>query len=192
MRRFLKENLILVIGISLPIFLVVVFYLAAVIPKMLVKPPKTDLLYLTTSYPHDGITTEIKDGTLKIWITPQVRKGSLPMPRLFRFNAKTKTSTEIPITVSTAPGVIVANKQEELIIPDIKNLKLNTQNISPDGYKVEISSPNVGGVVNLLFLNTTKRTLIISKKGNVVNISEENNNLHGQKSIKFLGWIESQ
>lgn len=192
MRRFLKENLILVIGISLPIFLVLVFYFASVIPKMLVKPPKTDLLYLTTSYPHDGITTEIKDGILKIWVTPQVRKGSLPMPRLFRFIAKTQTSKEIPITVSTAPGVIIANKQEELIVPEIKTLKLNTQETSPDGYKAEISSPNVGGVVNLLFLNTTKRTLIISKKGNVINVSEENDNLHGQKSIKFLGWIESQ
>lgn len=191
MRRFLKENLILVIGISLPIFLVFVFYLAAVIPKMLVKPPKTDLLYLTTSYPHDGITTQIKDGTLKIWINREVRKGSLPMPHLFRFNAKTQTSTEIPITLSTAPGIMVANKQEELIIPNIKMLKLNTQEISPDGYKAEISSPNVGGVVNLLFLNT-KRTLIISKKGNVINVSEENDNLRGQRSIKFLGWIESQ
>lgn len=191
MRRFLKENLILLIGISLPIFLVIVFYLAAVIPKMLVKPPQHDLLYLTTSYPHDGVTTEIKAGTLKIWVTPQVRKGTLPMPRLFRFNAKTQISTEIPIILSTTPGIVVLDKREELIIPTLKNLKLDTQAIGPDGYKAEISSPNVGGVTNLFLLNT-KRTLTISKNGNVINVSDEKNNIDGYKSIKFLGWIRSQ
>lgn len=191
MKRFVKENPTLVVGITLPILLVILFYLAAVLPKMLVSSPQTDLLYLTTAYPHDGITTEIKDGTLRIWINPQVRKGTLPMPKLFRFNAKTLTSTEIPISLSTAPGIVVASKQEELSIPELKKLKLNTDATSPDGYKAEISSPNVGGVVNLMLLST-KRTLTISKKGNIVNISEDNTNLDGQKSIKFLGWIEPQ
>ncbi|HEV2524108.1 MAG TPA: hypothetical protein VGU44_03140 [Gammaproteobacteria bacterium] len=190
MKRVLKENLILIVGIALPILLVVVFYLAAVLPKMLVKSPKIDLLYLTTTYPHDGITTEVKDGTLKIWISPEVRKGSLPMPRLFRFSAKTLTSTEIPISLSTAPGIVIANKSEVLSIPEIKDLKLDTQEIGPDGYKAEISSPNAGGVVNLFLLNT-KRALLISKNGNVINVSDEKN-MDGYKSIKFLGWIRAQ
>ncbi len=191
MKRFIKENPTLVIGITLPILLVIIFYLAAVLPKMLVKRPQTDLLYLTTTYPHDGITTEIKEGTLRIWINPQVRKGSLPMPRLFRFHAKTLTSTEIPISLATEPGIVIASKQEELRIPELKDIKLNTEAVSKDGYKAEISSPNVGGVINLMLLNT-KRTLIISKRGNIINISEDNKNLEGQKSIKFLGWIESK
>lgn len=190
MKRILKENLILIVGIALPILLVIVFYLAAVLPKMLVKSPKIDLLYLTTTYPHDGITTEVKDGSLKIWISPEVRKGSLPMPRLFRFSAKTLTSTEIPISLSTAPGIIIANKREALSIPEIKDLKLDTQEIGPDGYKAEISSPNAGGVVNLFLLNT-KRTLLISKNGNVINVSDEKN-MDDYKSIKFLGWIRAQ
>lgn len=190
MKRVVKENLILIIGISLPIFLVILFYLAAVLPKILVKSPKIDLLYLTTAYPHDGITAEIKEGTLKIWITPEVRKGSLPMPRLFRFSAKTMTSTEIPISLSPAPRILIAKKQEELSIPEIKDLKLDTEDIGPDGYKAEISFPNAGGVVNLFLLNT-KRTLLISKNGNVINVSDKKN-MDGYKSIKFLGWIRAQ
>jgi hypothetical protein len=190
MKRILKENLVLIIGIALPIFLVIVFYLAAVLPKILVKSPKIDFLYLTTAYPHDGITTEIKEGTLKIWITPEVRKGSLPMPRLFRFSAKTLTSTEIPISLSTAPGIMIAKKQEELIIPEIKDLKLDTQEMGPDGYKAETSFPSAGSVVNLFLLNT-KRTLLISKNGNVIHVSDEKN-MDGYKSVKFLGWILSQ
>jgi hypothetical protein len=191
MKRALKENLTLIVGIILPILLVVTFYLAAVLPKIMVKSPEIDLLYLTTTYPHDGITSEVKDGTLKIWITPEVRKGTLPMPRLFRFNAKTQTTIEIPITLSTAPGIVVLKKREEVIIPAIKDLKLDTQDIGPDGYKAEISSPNMGGVVNLFLLNT-KRMLVISKHGNIINVSDEKNNGDGYKSIKFLGWIRSQ
>ncbi|MBP9763758.1 MAG: hypothetical protein KBD03_00390 [Gammaproteobacteria bacterium] len=189
-KRALKENLILIVGIALPILLVIVFYLAAVLPKMLVKSPKIDLLYLTTTYPHDGINTEVIDGTLKIWISPEVQKGSLPMPRLFRFNAKTLTSTEIPINLSTAPGIVMTKKREALNIPEIKDLKLDTQEIAPDGYKAEISSPNAGGVANLFLLNT-KRTLLISKNGKVINVSDEKNR-DGYKSIKFLGWIRTQ
>ncbi|HQW58532.1 MAG TPA: hypothetical protein PK583_06225 [Gammaproteobacteria bacterium] len=190
MKRVLKENLILIVGIALPILLVIVFYLAAVLPKILVKSPKIDLLYLTSTYPHDGISTEVIDGTLKIWITPEVQKGSLPMPRLFRFSAKTLTSTEIPIHLSTAPGIIIANKQEMLSIPAIKDLKLDTQEISSDGYKAEISSPNTGSVANLFLLNT-KRALLISKNGHVINVSDEKNK-NSHKYIKFLGWIRTQ
>lgn len=190
-KRILKENLTLVVGVALPILLVIVFYFAAVLPKILVPSPKTDLLYLTTPYPHDGITAEVKDGILKIWITPEVRKGNLPMPRLFRFNAKIQTTTEIPITLSSAPGIVVLNKREELIIPDIKDLTLDTEDISPDGYKVEISSFNGSGVANLFLLNT-KRTLIISKNGNVINVSDDQNNIDKYKSIKFIGWIHAK
>ncbi len=189
-KRILNENLIPVIGLALPILLIVIFYLAAILPKMLVKSPKIDFLYLTTAYPHDGITTEVKDGTLTIRITPEVQKGRLPLPRLFRFNAKTLTSTEIPIHLSSVPGIVVANKNEVLNIPEIKELKLDTQEVGPDGYKAEISSPNAGGVANLFLLNT-KRTLLISKNGNVINVSDEKNN-DNYKSIKFLGWIRAQ
>ena len=35
MKRVLKENLILIVGIALPILLVIVFYLATVLAKML-------------------------------------------------------------------------------------------------------------------------------------------------------------
>lgn len=191
MKRFLKNDFALTVGIALPIFLIIVFYLAAVLPKILVKSPKTDLLYLTTAYPHDGVSTEIKEGTLRIWITPEVRKGSLPMPRLFRFHAKTQTSTEIPISISTGPGIIIANKQEELMIPALKDLKLDTETTSPDGYKAEISFPNAGGVINLFLLNT-KRTLTISKNGSVINVSEEKNSADNYKSIQFIGWIREK
>ena len=190
MKRVLKENLILIVGAALPILLVVIFYFAAVLPKIFVKPPKIDLLYLTTTYPHDGITTEVKDGTLKIWITPEVRKGSLPMPRLFRFSAKTLTSIAIPISLSTTPGIVIVNKGNELSIPEIKDLKLDTQETGPDGYKAETSFPNAGSVVNLFLLNT-KRALLISKNGNVINVSDEKN-MDGYKSIKFLGWVRAE
>jgi hypothetical protein len=196
LRDFIKQNRILVIGIALPVFLMMTFYLSSILPKMLVKPPKTDLLYLAMPYPHDGVITTVKEGKLEIFITPLVRKGTLPMPRLFRFNANTLTSTEIPIILSltsriTQDTASEKEKREALIIPALKNLKLDTNEVGPDGYKAEILSPNLNGAANLFLLNSN-RTLVISKNGHSINVSDATNQLDGYKTIKFLGWVQPQ
>lgn len=189
LKLWFKENRLLTVGLLLPLVLAIIFYIASIIPKAFVKPPQTDLLYLTTAYPHDGIITEVKEGVLHISITPAVRKGTLPMPHLFRFDAKTQTSTEIPLKLSTAIGITTPHKKEELTIPDIKDIRLDTQNTSPDGYTVEMTSPTVGGITNLLVLNT-ERMLTIRKNGYAVVVSENKNDKNRYQSIKFLGWIK--
>ncbi len=188
MKRFVKENLTLTVGISLPIVLVLIFALGAILPKKLVSNAQFDVLYLTMPYPHDGVLPSVADGKLKIAITPAVRKGKLPMPRLFRFNAKTQTSTELPLTLSAVPKNIPNSKNELLDIPEMADVKIDPSAAAPDGYKAEFSSPDSS---NLIFFvsNSYKRSLIIQKNDNVINIVNETNNAHSDKSIKFIGWI---
>jgi len=189
MRTFVRENLILISGILLPILLVICFYLAALLPKLLVQPPQYDLLYLTSPYPHDGVNTEVVNGKLKIWVTPQVRKGELPMPRLFLFEAKTQSSREIPIPVSSLPTNTRPNTKEAVVIPEIQSLTLDTRETAPDGYQAKIDAPNYGNLVSILVFSNYQRNFVISKRGNTINISDENSAISNYKSIKFLGWV---
>jgi len=188
-KRFLKENLILAIGICLPLIVAIVFATITILPKAFTGHSKFDLLYMTMAYPHDGVSAEVINGQLKISITPEVRNGTLPMPRLFRFNAKSLSSTEISIELPTRSHILVIKKKEILEIPEIKNLKLDPNSISPDGYKVEFSTPDYGIASSFLVSSSYKRSLIMGKNGETIEIIEETNNTYGDKSIKFLGWI---
>ena len=50
MQKFIKDNIILVLGISLPVILVVIFILSSVIPKFFVRDPQYDFLFSDSQY----------------------------------------------------------------------------------------------------------------------------------------------
>jgi hypothetical protein len=161
--------------------------MASIIPKLLVKPPEYDLLYITSPYPHDGAHFEIVHGKLKVSVSPQVKRGTLPMPRLFRFDAKKQILIEIPIELPATKDGHLSNR-EEITIPELKHLTLDPKEISPDGYQIEFSAPQSNGAISLFLISSYKRSFLIRKKGNSLNIADENNSTYGYKSIKFLGW----
>jgi len=191
MRRFFRQNFVLLLGILLPIGLVVFFWVASLMPTLLIKPPKYDLLYMTSPYPHDGVHMEVVNGKLKISVSPQVKKGQLPMPRLFLFDAKTQTSKELPIEVPPLKKTN-ASKREELILPEIQKLTLDPKETAPDGYKAELSSPHINSTISFFLVSSYKRSFLISKAGNSINISDEKNEAFGYKTVRFLGWIIPQ
>jgi len=189
MRHYIRENRILLLGILLPLFLVFLFEIAYFLPRWLVKPPQYDLLYLASPYPHSGASFNVVDGKLSVSINPQIRKGELPMPRLFLFEAKTQTSKEIPIELPAVNKNSTPYQKESLSIPALENLNISSNETAPDGYKAELSSPSFGGAIGLLLSHSYKRNFVISKNGNIIQLSEEANSLKGYQSIKFLGWV---
>ena len=50
MKKFIRENLVLVMGVSLPVLLVILFFLTSVLPKSLAEPPQHDLLFSVPRY----------------------------------------------------------------------------------------------------------------------------------------------
>lgn len=193
MRQFLKENLMLMLGILLPLLLILAFYLAALLPKLLIQPPRYDLLYMTSPYPHDGLNIKILQGKIQLWISPQLRKGALPMPHLFLFEAKTQSSREIPLSIpKESSNSVRPNAPELLAVPELQALNFDTQNTSPDGYTAENPTPNYGTLASILVFAHAQRNFLITKRGHTVNISDKNPSIKNQKSIKFIGWVLPQ
>ena len=45
MKKFVKENLVLVVGLTLPLMLVLLFFVATLIPKAMGTPPQYEMLF---------------------------------------------------------------------------------------------------------------------------------------------------
>ena len=54
MKNFIKENLVLVIGLALPVLLVVLFFVATVIPKAYNTPPQYEVLFSVVNYNYQN------------------------------------------------------------------------------------------------------------------------------------------
>lgn len=202
MKTWFKENLTLFLSALLPVFLVFFLAIMSEFPKWWVTPPEYDVLYMTNVYSHDGVSYEVNNGKLQIWITGEVKTGNLPMPHLYRFNAKTKTSKEIllPIEkVTKAPltqlskdySKTTSNNKEELLVPELKNLQIKTNELSPDGFITRFISPANNGLFGFLSISN-RRSFVLSKEGYIQRIIDEGKENNLNHSIKFLGWITEQ
>lgn len=197
MLRFLKEHLFLLIGATLPIILVLFLWMMATMPQWTTEPPQYDLIYMTYPYSHTEASIEVIDGKLRILATPNVIRGGAPMPRLFLFNAKTQAVRELPISLSPMKlkGINMNNNQkQEIIVPELNDIHLETTEVAPDGYKVEFASHAKSGLVWLLYAGSTQSNLIISKDLNTLNIMSKviDRRYANDNGIKFLGWVIPQ
>jgi hypothetical protein len=185
-RKFLKDHLIWILGGSLPLCVAFLFYFASSLPKVLVQPPLYDVLYMVSSYPHKGADFQITNQKLIVSINSEVKKRTLPMPKLYRYSAKTATSTEIPITIPFFEKKDSANEREVLSIPQIQNWTIDPNETAPDGYH-SVTPQRRNYDLSILLGRSIERQLFITKKGRGYVIKHE-----GYSPIRFLGWIVNE
>ena len=65
MKNWIKENLVMVIGLALPVLLIVVFFVATVIPKMASTPPQYEVLFSVQDYGNQNKPDYIVDFKVK-------------------------------------------------------------------------------------------------------------------------------
>ena len=112
MRAFIKDNIVLVAGISLPLVLVIVFVLAGIIPQYTVADPKFDVIFSDRNY--NKYQFEVVDQHVHITAMPGGYYGSNNVkPKLYRYNAASKQVQEINYTMpdlpEPTPGVNIYN-----------------------------------------------------------------------------------
>ncbi len=140
MKAFLKENLVLVAGISLPVILALVFMASTAVYKSGIEPPQYKLIFATDyrkrsneyEYPYRFI---VKGNKIFLNVTPP-EKGKWPrlMPSLYIFDPATKTSNKIRI-----PKIPDHTKATKIEISSLPKGQYFTLQQSPDGYAFEKS-----------------------------------------------------
>lgn len=190
-KRFIKENLVLAIGLSLPLLLIVLFFAATVIPKSMATPPQYEMLFTVTKYDYQSppdyfLNYAVKDRHLvvKAKKNDDKLKNATVTNVLLAYNAKTETVREINVDTSQ-----FSENANEIPIAETKGYEIDTSTVSPDGYKLEGQNYNGGGLMGGLFGGGYRNTGYRLIKGSVGYKIPETQQEFYYNQVKFIGWI---
>jgi hypothetical protein len=189
MKNWIKENIVLVIGFTLPLMLIVLFFVATVIPKMTGTPPQYEVLFSVQDYSSQNkqeyvVNFKVKDKQLMIKTKKADDKNySNDSKKLMAYDAKTEVIREITFDDSKF------SDGAEMLLEETKNMTIDTAMQAPDGYVLENQGYSGTGLIGGLFGGGSRNNGYRLKKGNVgykIN-TQQNNNYYDQ--LNFIGWI---
>ena len=113
-----KENIPLMVGISIPILMIIFVAISIYVPSLFVQP-KTDFLYSVGGDYYSKDIYSVQNGKIIVQGISYPEKYKEPMrnPKLFIYD-------------------MVKNESREISLEEAKNLNLNSNNKSPDGFEV--------------------------------------------------------
>ena len=143
-REFVKANLVLVVGLTLPIVLMAGFLLASGLPERMAEPPKYNLVYSVTDFSQGAaaipvsVRLVVQDGVLKAQYTrlPPQPTGYVNnvWKKLYLYDAATQKVQELsfgfPANMDAIEGTVVET------VDATRTMRLNTTLQSPDGYEL--------------------------------------------------------
>jgi hypothetical protein len=197
-KNFIKDNFVLIVGLTLPVLLMFGFMLAAHMPQALSDPPKYDLVFAVTEYPsYSGtipisVKLYIKDGVLKAQYTknpsqPSGYTGSNIWKKLYLYDASAKTVKELPFPYPADMDKIDSLREETL--EATKGMKLDTTTQAPDGYALTTDSYSHSGLFGDIFGGGSYSNEPVLQKGTSrVKLSDSRTNFN-YMNPEFVGWV---
>jgi hypothetical protein len=189
MKNWVKENLVLVIGLALPVLLIALFFVATVLPKSFGTPPQYELLFTTTKYDYQNkpeyvLDFNVKNKQLLVKAKKYDEKTYNNATRLLMvYDAKTEAVREIAIDASKMSDGV------EVVLEETKNMQLDTNNVSPDGYTLEGPNYNSSGLLGGLFGGGYRNNGFRIKKGSVGYKVPQHQPDYYYSDLKFIGWV---
>jgi hypothetical protein len=188
-KNFIKENLVLVIGLALPVLLIVLFFVATVIPKMYSTPPQYEVLFSVQDYgyqnkPDYTIDFKVKNQQLMVKVKETESKDNYyNSKKLMAYDPKTELMREITIDASQF------DDDGEILLEETKNMIVDTAMVAPDGYIMENQHYGNNGLVGGLFGGGGRNSGYRLKKGSVgYKINRMQNNYYYDQ-LHFIGWV---
>lgn len=188
MKNFIKENLVLVIGLTLPLLLILLFFVATVIPKSMGMPPQYEMLFTIMRYdyqtkPEYQLDFNVKNKQLLVKAKKTDDKNAYNSKRLMAYDGKNETLREIAIDISKLTA------GSEVVLEETKNLTIDTSAVSPDGYTLEGPNYSGSGLIGGLFGGGYRNSGFRLKKGSVgYKIPNQQQDFY-YNQVQFVGWI---
>lgn len=193
LKKFLKENLVLTMGIGLPVLLVILFFLTSVLPKSLAEPPQHDLLFSVLRYDYQTASPTnfdfvVRDGVLYARVgKTDSHNINRYHRRLVRYDAQTGSVREIPYDLA---GIADAPEGTEVPVEATGGLTIDSSSKAPDGYTFESASYSGGGLVSGLFFGGYRNQGYRVVKGRAAyKIPTTFGENHYAGNVQFIGWI---
>lgn len=191
MKKFLRENLMIVVSIALPLLVALFFIMASVLPGLWSKPPEHDLLLSlqgrTTAKPsHVRIKLVVTDERLKAVAVKSENPDYDNNPRLFRYSHLSGEVSEINIPIPE--NIEETGDDHEVSIPLLDGLRISDSIHAPDGYEFR-GRRRGGGLMTELFGGSRNRTDVsISRNGAIVRIRLPASD-YWYNNVRFVGWV---
>jgi hypothetical protein len=157
-REFVKANLVLMVGLALPIVLMAGFLVASALPQHVGEPPKYSLVFATTDFSpsSQGIPVSVRlvvrDGVLHAQYvrTPQPNMyASNAWKKLYLYDASSRRVRELSFGLPSDISAIDGSRDE--IVDATRGLKLDTTLRAPDGYELAYGRSSRSGLLNEIF-----------------------------------------
>ncbi|MCC8997781.1 MAG: hypothetical protein LM517_12270 [Nitrosomonas sp.] len=189
MRRLLKENIALAFGISLPLVLMVFFFIAGRAVTVAVEAPQYDAIFAVNYYdssndPNQPWQIGVNEGKLTILFkapaAPHYTK-----PQIYRFNHKTLRAEVVDINFDN----VVDSKVTDPDLDALNARKLNPNPESADGYRFDYQYRSAGGGIAGEFFGFGRRNktpYAMMKGPRAIPIEGP----QPYYPVKFLAWIE--
>ncbi len=190
MKPFLKENFVLVLGISLPVILIIVFMLAQSMTK-LVDPPQYSAVFVLENNHNNDMFYKFKVKNNKLVVT--YKKPDKEDKYNANYNYRTSLYIFDPvkddveeITLET-PENAKDGKWVNVTVPNVKDLQINPAKESPDGYIFEEHHRRNSNIFSDIFgYYSGKNRYALTKQGRHVPIK---NMSYTYGRDTFIGWV---
>lgn len=200
MKAFLKENAVLIISLSLPLILVILFSIVQFASNIGIAPPQYSVVFMTgNTNSGTGYNVYIKDNEIHYaYQAPTKELNNYNYyennkPRVFVYDPITEKRTELE-----APAVTDYKNVLDVVLDDAPKGKILTNIESPDGYVLETNyyrndnlfSEIVGGYNSRSRYDLSLKNK--SKRVPVPTYENSNNYNYYDRNARFLGWIEKE
>lgn len=167
-----KENIPLIIGLSIPVVMVLFIAGAIYLPSIFihVDPPKYSFMYMTHNY-NDGYVYSVK----KSQLTREEIKS----------NNNYQRSNQQPVRFFIHD--INTHKNKELSFEEATAISLNPNIESEDGFQIENGRRNYGFFP--FYSRGNYYTRYITKEGYAEKLKLYTNNNNYYYNFRFLGWL---
>lgn len=193
LKNFVKENLVLVLGLTLPALLIVFFFLATVIPKSIGTPPQYEMLFTAAmryeyqNPPDYLVDFVVKDNHLLVRAKRNEEKNrNYNSKKLMAYDGKTESVREITLDMAKI-GETATNG--EAVLEETKNMTIDPSSTSPDGYMLDGPNYGGGGLVGGLFGGGYRSSGYRIKKGGSGYKLPNTQRDSYYNQVQFIGWV---
>lgn len=196
-KAFIRANLVLLVGLTLPVMLIAGFLVASGLPQRLADPPKYSLVFAVTDFSQttQGIPVSVRllvqDGVLKAQYT-----RALPQPvgyvnnswkKLYLYDVTTQKVRELSFGFPANMDAIQGTGEE--IVDATRGMRLDTTLQSPDGYELSHGNGSRSGLLNEVFWGGAYSNEPRLRKGgsSIRLLGADGSYSHG--AAEFVGWV---
>jgi len=200
-KKFLRENLVLVAAFGLPGAVAALFLVAMAIPRWTVPLPQHDLVMSIERWDSTPaevfVTFVVRGGRLEADLRPLVKPDNpavgIVYPQrwaLLLFDHEAMAVREVPLNL---PQSLSAGETRTVPIEALAGRRIVAGDNAPDGYKVASlnTGSRGGGIVGELFgMNRRyRRGVAVAKNGRTVDLELPSPHLESYATIHTIGWI---